>query len=483
MNAGLLTLEYCVLALALFVVVLDLVAQDDKRTVVQWTAVAGLSVIFVISLFFEKDGVAFGGAYVLDPLALFFKRFFLLAAVIVLVISVDYSKHFHGGRVEFLSLQLFALLGMMFVASANHFMLLFVALELMTVTFYILVGYLRHRVDSLEAGVKYLILAALSSGFLIYGIALVYGVTGKMDFSGLHVALENEAPLADNPILGVGLLLIFLGLIFKIAAFPMQIWAPDVYHGAPTPTTAFLAVGSKAAGVVLLFRLMSSTSFEFAAGGERLLMVISGVTILYGSLCALPQRNLKRLLGYSSIASAGYLMMGFTVMSESGSIAILYYMTGYLFTVMGAFAVIAVVVKEAGLEDVNSLAGLSQRSPLMAATLTLAMVSLAGIPPLAGFFGKFLLFKAVLERAVQYRDYLVLIGIAVTGVLISLYYYFNVIRAIYWSKEPADLTPLEVSGPMRLVMGVCVIGMLWLGLMPEEALGMASKAISTLYIH
>lgn len=483
MNAGLLTLEYCVLALALFVVVLDLFAQDDKRTVVQWTAVAGLSVIFVISLFFEKNGVAFGGAYVLDPLALFFKRFFLLAAVIVLVISVDYSKHFHGGRVEFLSLQLFALLGMMFVASANHFMLLFVALELMTVTFYILVGYLRHRVDSLEAGVKYLILAALSSGFLIYGIALVYGVTGKMDFSSLHVALENEAPLADNPILGVGLLLIFLGLIFKIAAFPMQIWAPDVYHGAPTPTTAFLAVGSKAAGVVLLFRLMSSTSFEFAAGGERLLMVISGVTILYGSLCALPQRNLKRLLGYSSIASAGYLMMGFTVMSESGSIAILYYMTGYLFTVMGAFAVIAVVVKEAGLEDVNSLAGLSQRSPLMAATLTLAMVSLAGIPPLAGFFGKFLLFKAVLERAVQYRDYLVLIGIAVTGVLISLYYYFNVIRAIYWSKEPADLTPLEVSGPMRLVMGVCVIGMLWLGLMPEEALGMASKAISTLYIH
>lgn len=483
MNAGLLTLEYCVLALALFVIVLDLFAQDDKRSVVQWTAVAGLSVIFVISLVFEKNGVAFGGAYVLDPLALFFKRFFLLAAVIVLVISVDYSKHFHGGRVEFLSLQLFALLGMMFVASANHFMLLFVALELMTVTFYILVGYLRHRVDSLEAGVKYLILAALSSGFLIYGIALVYGVTGKMDFSSLHVALENEASLADNPILGVGLLLIFLGLIFKIAAFPMQIWAPDVYHGAPTPTTAFLAVGSKAAGVVLLFRLMSSTSFEFAVGGERLLMVISGLTILYGSLCALPQRNLKRLLGYSSIASAGYLMMGFTVMSESGSIAILYYMTGYLFTVLGAFAVIAVVVKEAGLEDVNSLAGLSQRSPLMAATLTLAMVSLAGIPPLAGFFGKFLLFKAVLERAVQYRDYLVLIGVAVVGVLISLYYYFNVIRAIYWSKEPADLTPLEVSGPMRLVMGVCVIGMLWLGLMPEEALGMASKAISTLYLH
>ena len=483
MNAGLLELEYAVLALALIVIILDLFAQDDKRPVIQWTAVVGLTLIFVKSLFIEKSGVAFGGAYVLDPLAVFFKQFFLLAGVIVLVISADFAKHFRSGGTEFFALLLFALLGMMFVASANHFMLLFVALELMTVTFYILVGYLRHRVDSLEAGVKYLILAALSSGFLIYGIALVYGVTGKMDFSSLHVALENEASLADNPILAIGLLLIFLGLAFKIAAFPMQIWAPDVYHGAPTPTTAFLAVGSKAAGVVLLFRLFSSTSLNLAAGGERVLMVISGLTILYGSLCALPQRNLKRLLGYSSIASAGYLMMGFTVMSESGSVAILYYMMGYLFTVMGAFAVIAVVVREAGLEDVNSLAGLSQRSPLMAATLTLAMVSLAGVPPLAGFFGKFLLFKAVLERVVQYRDYLVLIGVAVIGVLISLYYYFNVIRAIYWSKEPADLTPLEVSGPMRLVMGVCVIGMLWLGMMPEHALGMASKAISTLHLH
>ena len=482
MNAGLLELEYAVLALALIVTLIDLFAHDDRRAVVQWTAVVGLTLIFVKSLFFEKSGVAFGGAYVLDPLALFFKQFFLLAGVIVLVISTDFSKHFHNGKSEFLVLQLFALIGMMFVASANHFMLLFVALELMTVTFYILVGYLRHRVDSLEAGVKYLILAALSSGFLVYGIALVYGVSGKMDFDGLRWALEKDALLAGNPILSVGLLLIFLALAFKIAAFPMQIWAPDVYNGAPTPTTAFLAVGSKAAGVVLLFRLMSSTGLDLAAGGQKILMVLSALTILYGSLCALPQRNLKRLLGYSSIASAGYLLMGFTVMSASGSVAIIYYMTGYLFTVMGAFAVIAVVVKEAGLEDLNSLAGLGQRSPLLAATLALAMVSLAGIPPLAGFFGKFLLFKAVLEQAVHNHEFLILIGVAVVGVLISICYYFNVIRAIYWSKDPADLTPLTVSGPMRLVMGACVIGMLWLGLMPEKALGMATKAISTLVL-
>jgi NADH-quinone oxidoreductase subunit N len=486
MNAGLLILEYAVLGLAIFVIVLDLFTQDDKRPLIGRVAAGFLGVIFVYSCFINPTGTAFDNSYVMDPLALFFKRFFLLAGVIVMVISTEYSKHIRGGVSEFFALQLFALLGMMFAASANHFMLLFVALELMTVTFYILVGYLRHRVDSLEAGVKYLILAALSSGFLVYGIALVYGVTGEMGFAELSAKLRGDQDVVGNPIVKIGLLLIFLGLAFKLAAFPLQIWAPDVYNGAPTPTAAFLAVGSKAAGVVLLLRLIGQAAYDVALDWEKMLMVLSALTILYGSLCALPQRNLKRLLGYSSIASAGYLLMGFAAMNQTGSTAILYYMGGYLFTVLGAFAVIAVVVKQAGLEDVNSLAGLSQRSPMLAAVLALSMVSLAGIPPLAGFFGKFLLFKAVLERAVQYDGYLILIAVAAVGVLISMYYYFNVVRAIYWSKEPADLTPIEVSGPMRLVLLFCVSGMLWLGLFPDgfrdfgSFLDMASKAAAVL---
>lgn len=481
MNVGLLKLEYAVVAIALGVIILDFLCHDtERRKQLGIVAASCLAAIFGYSFLIEPGGTAFGGAYVLDPMALWFKRFFLLAGVIVIVISMEYARHIEAGVSEFYGLQLLALVGMMFAASANHFMLMFVALELMTVTFYILVGYLRNRVDSLEAGVKYLILAAVSTAFLIYGIALTYGVGGTMDFAALGERLHADHDLTANPILRAGLLLIFLGMAFKLAAFPVQIWAPDVYQGAPTPTTAFLSTGSKAVGVVLLLRLMGQAAYDVALGSEKLLMVISALTILYGSLCALPQRNLKRMLGYASIASAGYLLMGFAAMSASGSTAILYYMAGYLVSVLGAFAVIAVVTRRVGAEDVGSLAGLSQRSPLLAATLAMAMVSLAGIPPLAGFFGKFLIFKAALEQAVSYSAYYYLLAVAVVGVIISLYYYFNVVRAIYWSKDPADLTPIEVGQPMRFALWVCVAGMLWLGLYPQVVLKSAAAATALL---
>ncbi|MBL6763924.1 MAG: NADH-quinone oxidoreductase subunit N [Verrucomicrobiae bacterium] len=481
MNAGLLLLEYAVIGLALLVVALDLFCHDsDRRRQIGLVASGCLAAICAYSFLIHPEGSAFGGAYVMDPLALWFKRFFLLTGVIVMVVSTEYAKQFETGVSEYYVLQLFALTGMLFAASANHFMLLFVALELMTVTFYVLVGYMRQRVSSLEAGVKYLVLAAMSSAFLIYGIALVYGVSGTMDFTQLGNRLQADHDLTGNVVLRLGMLLLFLGLAFKLAAFPVQIWAPDVYEGAPTPTTAFLAAGSKAVGVVLLLRLMGQAAYEFALGSEKLLMIVAGLTILYGSLCALPQRNLKRMLGYSSIASAGYLLMGFAAMSASGSVAILYYMAGYLFSVLGAFAVVAVVANRAGAADVGALAGLSRRNPLMAATLTMAMVSLAGIPPLAGFFGKFLIFKSVLEQGVNYGAYYYLVGVAIFGVIVSLYYYFNVIRAVYWSKDSADLTPIEISSPLRYTLWACIGGMLWLGLYPQVVLKSAAAATALL---
>ncbi|MGB0579193.1 MAG: NADH-quinone oxidoreductase subunit N [Limisphaerales bacterium] len=480
MNVGLLGFEYGVLILAILLLLIDLFASDRSKSIVPGFSVLGLIAILAWTFHDENLGTAFGGAYVQDALALWFKRFFLIAAILVQVISIEYSRHIKSGLSEYFVLQLFALLGMMFAASAKHFMLLFVALELMTVTFYILVAYLRHRLDSLEAGVKYLILAALSSGFLIYGIALVFGVSGTMDFVELKAVLAKQPTLAGNVVLQMGLLLIFLGLAFKLAAFPVQIWAPDVYQGAPTPTTAFLALGSKAAGVVLLMRLMGQAIPDVAANWKQLLMVVSALTILYGSLCALPQRNLKRLLGYSSIASGGFLLMGFAAASQAGSVAILYYLGGYLFTAAAAFTVIAVIVREAGLEDVNSLAGLNQRNPFLAGTLAMAVVSLAGIPPLAGFFGKFLLFKAVLEKGAEATGYYLLIVVAVVGVLISLYYYLNIIRAIYWSKDPTDLTPIEVSAPTFAVLSLCIGAILWLGIFPQNLLDFAARAISTL---
>ena len=307
----------------------------------------------------------------------------------------------------------------------------------------------------------------------MFGIALVWGTTGKLNFNELAAVAEQ---FETNKLFLFGVLFILVGLGFKIAAFPFQIWAPDVYQGAPTPTTAFLAVGSKAAGFVLLLRVLFTAVPTVTAHWMNLLIVISAITILYGNLCALPQRNLKRLLGYSSIAHAGYLLLGVAALSASGQAALLYYLAGYLFTVIAAFTVICLVTRHLDNDDISALAGLNQRSPLLASTMTLAMASLAGIPPLAGFFGKFLLLKAVIEQGPTHPGYYCLAFTAVAGVVISFYYYFGVIRAIYWSKNPADVSPIVLSGPIKVAICVCIAGMFWLGIFPATALDMANAA-------
>ncbi|MEI6078736.1 MAG: NADH-quinone oxidoreductase subunit N, partial [Verrucomicrobiota bacterium] len=379
---------------------------------------------------------------------------------------------------EYYSLIVFALAGMLFAASANDFTMLFVSIELITITFYILVSFQRSKIASLEAGVKYLILGALSSSFMVFGIALIWGTSGKLNFTELAAVAPQ---FADSRIFLLGVLLVLVGLGFKIAAFPFQIWAPDVYQGAPTPTTAFLAIGSKAAGFVLLLRFLFTAVPGVTQTWANLLIIISAITILYGNLCALPQRNLKRLLGYSSIAHAGYLLLGVAALSASGQSALLYYLAGYVFTVMAAFFVITLVMRQLVTEDISGLAGLHQRSPLLAATLTLAMVSLAGIPPLAGFFGKFLLLKAVIEQAPAHPGYYCLAFTALAGVVISLYYYFGVVRAIYWSKDVANVSPIELSSPAKLSLWACIAGMFWLGLFPNTVLNITNLAATVFH--
>jgi NADH-quinone oxidoreductase subunit N len=420
-------------------------------------------------------GTAFKGAFVEDGLALFFKRFFILAAILVLFMAAEFSDRIAAGISEYYSLIVFALAGMLFAASANDFAMLFVSIELITITFYVLVSFQRSKLQSLEAGVKYLILGALSSSFLVFGIALIWGTTGKLNFTELAAVASQ---FDTNKIFLLGVLFVMVGLGFKIAAFPFQIWAPDVYQGAPTPTTAFLAVGSKAAGFVLLLRVLFTAVPSVTAHWANLLIIVSGITILYGNLCALPQRNLKRLLGYSSISHAGYLLLGVAALSANGQAAVMYYLAGYLFTVLAAFTVICLVMRQTGEEDICTLAGLNQRSPLLAATMTLAMASLAGIPPLAGFFGKFLLLKSVVAQAqaTGNHGYYCLVFTALAGVVISLYYYFGVIRAIYWSKETPDLSPISLSAPAKLTVWICIAGMFWIGSFPNTVLNLANEA-------
>jgi NADH-quinone oxidoreductase subunit N len=485
MNLALLSHEWLVLALGLGLLLADLWLPRPAKRKLGYVAAIGVGAILIYSIAAVRvpageTQYAFGQMYALDGLALFFKRFFLLAALFVLLMSVEFADHIAAGIAEFYALILFSLTGMLFAASANNFALLFVSLELITISFYVLTSFQRGHVVSLEAGVKYLIIGALSTSFTVFGIALVYGMTGKLDFRELAAATAQFSSIGHDKIFLFGLMMVLVGLGFKIAAFPFQIWAPDVYQGAPSPTTAFLAVGSKAAGFVLLLRVLFIAVPDVTAQWWKLLIIISAVTILYGNLCAIPQYNIKRLLGYSSISHAGYLLLGIAALTPAGQSAVLYYLSGYLFTVLGAFTVICLALPEVGGEDISALAGLNRRSPLLAATMTLAMVSLAGIPPLAGFFGKFLLFKAALDRGSTNPAYYWLVGIAIAGVVISLYYYFGVIRAIYWSKDVRDLPPIKPSKPALIALYGCIAGMFVLGVYPGPMVALAAEAVNAL---
>ena len=364
MNASLMSLEIAVLGLGLVLMLADLFMAADRRQFLAYAAIAALGGLLLASFSglggCGLTGTAFHGMFVEDALAVFFKRFFLLAAILVLFIAAEFSNRISAGISEYYSLIVFALVGMLFAASANDFTMLFVSIELITITFYILTSFQRNQLASLEAGVKYLILGALASAFMVFGIALIWGTTGQLNFNELAAVAARHA---DQKIFLLGVLLVVVGLGFKIAAFPFQIWAPDVYQGAPTPTTAFLAVGSKAAGFVLLLRVLFVALPAVAAHWVNLFIIISGLTILYGNLCAIPQRNLKRLLGYSSISHAGYLLLGVAALagglhgSTAGGAAILYYLAGYLFTVLAAFAVITLVVRPGDTGDISVLPG------------------------------------------------------------------------------------------------------------------------------
>jgi len=484
MNLHLISLESCVVTLGLLVLVADLWLPAERKKMLGYAAAAALGFLLIINLSGYGNctvtGDAFNGMFVQDSLSIFFDRFFLMAAILVLLMIAEFSDRIAAGISEYYSIVLFALLGMLFASSANNFALLFVSLELITVSFYVLTSFQRGRVSSLEAGVKYLIIGALSTAFSVFGIALVWGTSGKFNFTELSAVAGQ---MGDNKLFLFGLLFIMVGLGFKIAAFPFQIWAPDVYQGAPTPTTAFLAIGSKAAGFVLLLRVLFKAVPAVTSHWVNVIIIISGITILYGNLCAIPQFNVKRLLGYSSIAHAGYLLLGVAAMagakSTDGAAAMLYYLTGYLFTVLASFMVITLVMRHLETEDISGLAGLGQRSPLLAATMTLAMVSLAGLPPMAGFFGKFLLLKSVIDLGPVNHGYYCLAFTALVGVVISIYYYFGVVKAIYWGRSE-DKLPVPISWPARFAIFVCIAGMLWLGLMPGALLDLARDGAGVL---
>ena len=480
-------LEISVLALGIFMLLFEAFASEKEKKLVPIIGIAGLGVIFVLSLFAVQDtsGHAWMVAnfYKADAMAIFFKRFALLTTLTVLIMSVEYKgslrKFIYGatpesGVGEFFSLPVLTCAGLMWMASAADFVMIFVSLELVTISFYVLVSYTRRNTRSLEAGVKYLILGALSTGFLVYGITWIFGITGQTNLD--RIAATGSAMQGQEIPLLFGIILVLIALGFKIAAAPFQFWVPDVYQGAPTPVTAYLSVGSKAAGFIVLLRVLKAFS-EMHPIRDKMIaatVILAALTLIYGNLAAMPQYNLKRLLAYSSIAHAGYLLVAVACLGAVDplpGVAVAYYLAGYLVMTLLSFIVMIVVSNHSAGDDIAHFNGLGKRSPQLAFAMLAAMASLAGVPFTAGFFGKFLVF----EVAVQQHQYL-LIGIGVVTVGAGFYYYFKVVRAIYWNEPAEGASPIAVAPLTKATIAILTVLIFFLGVCPQPILNMLKDA-------
>jgi NADH-quinone oxidoreductase subunit N len=469
-------LEIAVVGLGIVVLMLEaFFDRIDKRTLARATII-GLAAVFLATFFVAPAPASAAGLwnfYGADPLAIFFKRFALVTTILVLVMMIDYApivrQSMHGvtrqaGLGEFFALPVFTCAGLMWMASAIDFVMIFVSLELVTMSFYVLVSFTRRNPLTLEAAVKYLILSALSTGFLVYGITWIFGVTGETNLARISGVLATGT-IEQGPLL-FGMVLVLVGLGFKIAAVPFQIWVPDVYQGAPTPVTAYLSVGSKAAGFVVLLRVLDP--FFMFSQLQRMVAGMALLTLIYGNLAALPQTNLKRLLAYSSIAHAGYLLIG--VVSFAGE-AVAFYLVSYLLMTLLGFAVLIVVANQTG-DDIEDFNGLAKRSPFLAFAMLVAMASLAGVPFTAGFLGKFFVFDAAIRH---HQIPLVVVG--VLTVACGFYYYLKVVQAMYWEPAPSATAaiPVPVSALSRVVMLGLILAIFVLGVYPQPILNALNR--------
>ena len=472
---NLFSLEFIITIILVVLMLVEMfTSKDETRDTLGILSI--LATIGLLCFWFTKQGlsgVTFSGMFVMDSLAWFFKAFFLAAMLFVFAMTQEFFKSLGNRRGEFYLLSWLALLGMCLVASSADFLMLFISIEILTISLYVMTAYLKSDKLSIEAGMKYLILGALSSGFLLYGICFLYGITHSTHFDTI---LQYVSTHAMSPMMLFGLVLIVAAIGFKIAAVPFHMWVPDVYQGAPTPVTALLSVGSKAAGFVVLIRLFFGILAPWHPQWGLVLAALAAITMTYGNLVAMFQTNIKRLLGYSSISHAGYLLMGAAAGSVLGASAMNYYLLGYLFTNMAAFLVIVLFFLATKSDEIEDYAGLAKRSSLLGATLLLALVSLAGMPPLAGFFGKFALLMSVVQSG-----YLWLALVAVVNIVISLYYYMMVAKRLY-VDNPRNNSPIVVSCFMRWMLGLAMAGIILIGIFQGPFLEATIAAVKGMYL-
>ena len=465
--------ELIMAASALLLLLLGVFAKRDLTAGVSALAVFVMAVAFFLEpAAGASRAEAFNGLFVVDAFAVFTKMLVLLASALSLCMSVNWLRKEQVERFEFPVMVLFATLGMLMMISANNLISLYLGLELQSLALYVLASFQRDNAKATEAGLKYFVLGSLASGLLLYGISLVYGFAGTTGFVGLAHALEHGAPTGVI----VGVVFILAALSFKISAVPFHMWTPDVYEGAPTPVTALFAVAPKVAAFSLLIRLMIGPFGELAHQWQQVVVLVSAASMILGAFAAINQRTIKRRMAYSSIGHVGYALMGLATGDQVGIRGLLIYLAIYLFMNVGTFAVILSMRQKGRLmENIDDLAGLSKTHPAMALWTAIFMFSMAGVPPMAGFWGKFYVFMAAMDKG--------LLTLAIIGVLTSVvgaFYYLRIIKIMYFD-EPVEVLDRGVGGGLGFIMAVNALLILVFTFVPMPLVSSAGAAAAALF--
>ena len=465
-----LVLSVCAMVLLL----IGVFSPRGKTTPVAWLSIASLIITgFVVVGGWNNPQEGFAGSVVLDNFATFFNLTFLISAGLTILMSDEYLKREGYPISEYYPLMLFTTAGAMWMVSGTDMMTIFLGLEVLSISLYVLAGLFRGNLASNEAGLKYFLLGAFSTGFLLYGIALVYGATGSTQIQEIAQYAAQNSYVLGNPMMVGGMLLLATGFLFKIAAAPFHMWTPDVYQGAPTPITAFMSAGPKAAAFGAFMRVFIVAMAGLQSDWTGMLWILAVATMIFGNFIAIKQDNIKRMLAYSSIAHAGYAMVGMVAANAVGKAGILFYMLAYAFMNIGAFAVLVLAGKK-GEENLTleSFSGFGYRRPLLGVALTIFLFSLMGIPPTAGFAGKFYIFAGAIKSGY--------IWLAVIGVLnsaVSLYYYLRVMVYMYFREPTEDFSWVKVDVPTLASIVIALIGVFYLGILPGGVMELAKLAI------
>ncbi len=453
---------------AMMVLLVDLFIGRNKSVLV-FISLVGLLCAAVSS--FAKGAeipvYSFNGAYIVDRLSIFFTMIFCLSSALAILLAVEYNKR-EGIKVgEYYSLILFCTVGMIVLASATDLIMIFLGIEIVSICLYVLAGIRRADPKSNEAALKYFLLGAFATGFLLYGMTLLYGSTGTVKLATI-AHLLNSGEVFANPMLLLGVVLLVIGFGFKVAAVPFHMWAPDVYQGAPTPVTAFMAVGPKAAAFAAFYRVFAEGIPELAPTWQMTLSIVAIFSMFFGNLGAIMQTNIKRLLAFSSVSHVGYILIAVIAKDSLGSASLLFYMLSYAFMTFGVFGIIILVGRKGNENlELENYSGLGFKHPVLALCMTMFMLSLGGLPPLAGFIAKFYIFQAALQEG-----FLWLVIIAVLNSAISFYYYLKVIVFMYM-KEPVEEFKISLTPITLLVVAIGLIGTLELGIFPGPVIFLA----------